>query len=63
MNEEIPMESWNETLLFNGQAVAGKFCRIFDSNYYKPAEEWGYFPVDANEFENTSPAKGRTPRA
>ena len=61
MNEELPMESWNETLLFNDQADAGKFCRIFDNTYFAHAEEWGYFPADEETLTKYIPGAVENP--
>lgn len=61
MNEEIPMHYWDATLRYSDADDPGKFCRIFDNNYFAIAKEWGYAPSPVEVMENYIPGAVENP--
>lgn len=61
MNEELPMESWNQSLAFNDQVDPGKFVRIFDSDYFDVATKWGMMPTDEETLTEYIPGAVENP--
>lgn len=61
MNEEIPMHYWDATLRYSDADDPGKFCRIFDNNYFATAKEWGYAPSSVEVMENYIPGAVENP--
>lgn len=61
MNEEVPMESWNQALVLNGQVDAGRFCRVFDNKFTEQSEAWGGMAVDVETLEKYIPGKVENP--
>jgi succinate dehydrogenase/fumarate reductase flavoprotein subunit len=61
MNEDIPMEQWNQLLRFEQVEDPGHFFRIFDSDYLAYTSEWGNPPVPPETLENYIPGFKQDP--
>jgi succinate dehydrogenase/fumarate reductase flavoprotein subunit len=63
MNEEVPMEQWNQLLRFQPGDDPGHFFRIFDSDYLTYTTEWKNPPFPPEALENYIPGFKQNPPA
>jgi succinate dehydrogenase/fumarate reductase flavoprotein subunit len=61
MNEDIPMEQWNQQLRWQSGDDPGHFYRIFDSDYLAYTSEWGNPPQPPELLENYIPGFKQNP--